>query len=122
MNALPEVLIAGYAIVVTGLLVYRWKAWGYYKTRFDSQRKTLDSYATNEEALRERQMESMKQSQAAFYAQNDQVVELNKWLRKHYTESELVGHTWLEFVKRKLEDGRAYAALKDGIERPGGGK
>jgi hypothetical protein len=91
-----------YATAITGLLIYRWESWGYYKTRFDAQRKTLESYATNEDSLREKQFVSLTQNQESFYKQNEQINELKKWMRRNYSESEQAEHmkfpTWVDLV------------------------
>lgn len=95
--------------ILTALLLFVGPLYANYRrvrSRNHKLRDNLANYAEEEKKLRDSQMAGMKQAQEAFAAQNNQIVELNRWLRGHYTEDELAGHTWLEFVKAKLGEGK----------------
>ncbi len=98
------ILIAETSVLAT-LLLFVGPLYANYRrvrNRNHELRRNLKQYAEEEKRLRESQFAGMKQAQESFAEQNAQIVELNKWLRSHYTEDELAGHTWLEFVKMKL--------------------
>ncbi len=105
---LAVMLLIVESTVLTAILLFVGPLYANYRrvrNRNHELRRNLRNYADDEKRLRESQFAGMKQAQESFSQQNDQIVDLNKWLRAHYTEDELAGHAWLEFVKSRMKHG-----------------